>query len=138
MYLALRGIVPRCCRGSVESLMQRSSGLPCLARKQMFSSRFLGAFIGSFAPLLLSSIARAICSVAHFRSDNREKLSIFWSHRRPVIPHSAFRIPHSELTMLTPFARYIRCAHSIYAPSSHSIYCLTAIRYVCAALRRYG
>ena len=56
--LPLRGIVLRCCRGSVESLTQRFSGLPCLARKLMFSSRFIVAFIGSFASPLLSVVRK--------------------------------------------------------------------------------
>ena len=67
MYLALRGIVPHCCRDSIESLTQRSSGLPCLARKLTFSSRLIVAFIGSFAMHLRATLASAIRSAAHLR-----------------------------------------------------------------------
>ena len=67
MYLALRGIVPRCCRGSVESLSGRSSGLPCLALKLSFHSRLIVAFIGSFALHLRATFASAIRSAAHLR-----------------------------------------------------------------------
>ena len=74
MYLSLRGIVPRCCRDSVESLTQRFSGLPCLALKLSFHSRLIVAFIGSFAMHLRATLASAIRSAAHFRYDNRMKL----------------------------------------------------------------
>ena len=92
----LRGIVPRCCRGSYESLMQRPSGLPCLARKPIFSSRLIVAFIGSFALHLHAMLASAFRSAAHFRYDNRVKLSKDY-FRNVVTHYSAFRIPNSAL-----------------------------------------
>ena len=103
MYLSLRGIVPRCCRGSCESLTQRSSGLPCLARKLTFSSRLIVAFIGSFAMHLRATFASAIRSAAHFRYDNLDRVEAHSERSDPL-----FRIPHSEFRIKkTPFGRMI-------------------------------
>jgi len=92
----LRGIAPRCCRDSAESLTQRSSGLPCLARKLTFSSRSIVAFIGSFALPLRAMLASAIRSAAHLRYDNRVKLSKD-SFRNVVTLNSTLHSPHSTL-----------------------------------------
>ena len=64
MYLALRGIAPRCCRGSVESLTQRSSGLPCLAPKLIVSF----AFYRSVHRLVRVALARYACKRHSLRS----------------------------------------------------------------------
>ena len=47
-----------------------SRPLACLALKLTFHSRFIVAFIGSFAILLRATLARAFRSAAHFRNDN--------------------------------------------------------------------
>jgi len=48
-------------------------GTALLRSKTVFSSRLIGAFIGSFASPLLASFAKAIRSAAHLRSEKRMK-----------------------------------------------------------------